>query len=156
MSEEIEILPCPHCGSKNAPNLSFETGTTEKKGENTIETGDYWQVVCDASSDNSLGGCGASGSYHKTEKQAIKSWNRRSKTPDKPKVPSGYKLVPIEPTDEMLRQALIVESPATYAQSLRRKKDGPKTQGIVEADIDRVAKQYHAMLDASPQPPEGV
>ena len=68
-------------------------------------------------------------------------------------VPFGYKLVPMEPTEEMLRAGCGSESPAMFRESLRRETDGQKTVEMVEKIIQRNLNSYRAMLDAAPQPP---
>lgn len=68
-------------------------------------------------------------------------------------VPFGYKPVPMEPTEEMLRAGCGSESPAMFRESLRRETDGQKTVEMVEKIIQRNLNSYRAMLDAAPQPP---
>lgn len=68
-------------------------------------------------------------------------------------VQSGWKLVPVEPTVEMLRAGCGSESPAMFRESLRRETDGQKTVEMVEKIIQRNLNSYRAMLAAAPQPP---
>ena len=68
-------------------------------------------------------------------------------------VPAGWKLVPVEPTDEMLRSSCGCESPAMFRESLRRETDGRLTAEMVEKIIRRHLASYRAMLAAAPQPP---
>lgn len=67
-------------------------------------------------------------------------------------VQSGWKLVPVEPTVEMLRAGCGSESPAMFRESLRRETDGQKTVEMVEKIIQRNLNSYRAMLAAAPQP----
>ena len=67
-------------------------------------------------------------------------------------VPDGWKLVPVEPTVEMLRAGCGSESPAMFRESLRRETDGQKTVEMVEKIIQRNLNSYRAMLAAAPQP----
>ena len=55
------ILSCPFCGSEEAPELTQKI--------------DY-AVICNASSDDQKGGCGAQSGYAKTKMEAIEKWNR--------------------------------------------------------------------------------
>lgn len=107
MSEELK--PCPFCGE--ADLLGFEQN---KQG---------WVVVA-------CKNCGASGSNGRstTEIEAAAFWNRRAQ-PAAQAVPEGWKLVPVEPTTEMLRAGVDV---AVGALPI-----------------------YRAMLDAAPTPPAG-
>lgn len=68
-------------------------------------------------------------------------------------VQSGWNLVPVEPTEEMLRAGCGSESPAMFRESLRRETDGQKTVEMVEKIIQRNLNSYRAMLAAAPQPP---
>lgn len=67
-------------------------------------------------------------------------------------VQSGWNLVPVEPTEEMLRAGCGSESPAMFRESLRRETDGQKTVEMVEKIIQRNLNSYRAMLAAAPQP----
>lgn len=62
----------------------------------------------------------------------------------------GWVSVPIEPTEEMIRQGLAVEFPGTYKKYLRCPFNGTKTKIENEAQISRMTKQYKAMLQAAP------
>ncbi|HGA3038682.1 TPA: hypothetical protein ACIR5X_000162 [Serratia marcescens] len=66
-------------------------------------------------------------------------------------VSSGYKLVPVEPTDEQLRAMLAVIWPATYREYLRHPDNGPKSSQKTEGDIKTATAQYAAMLEAAPE-----
>ena len=68
-------------------------------------------------------------------------------------VPAGWKLVPVEPTEEMLRSSCGCESPAMFRESLRRETDGRLTAEMVEKIIRRHLASYRAMLAAAPHPP---
>lgn len=64
--------------------------------------------------------------------------------------PEGWKLVPVEPTDEMLRVHLAVDWPAIYREYLRHPDNGPGWTKDNEANITRARRRYAAMLSASP------
>lgn len=72
-----EALPCPFCGKQHT--LQVISGQ-ELMGEDQ----EFWQhsesfgVVCDASSPDGKGGCGAMGGFKPTEDEAIEAWNTRS------------------------------------------------------------------------------
>ncbi len=66
-------------------------------------------------------------------------------------VSSGYKLVPVEPTDEQLRLALAVKWPALYREHLRYPLNGPKSREENERQIAIAKRQYAAMLAAAPE-----
>lgn len=63
-------------------------------------------------------------------------------------VPEGWKPVPVDPTDEILRAILAVEFPAIYKTHLRNPLNGPRSAADAEKDIARATKQYAAILDA--------
>jgi hypothetical protein len=65
-------------------------------------------------------------------------------------VPAGFKLVPVEPTEEMLRVQLAVEWPATYRDFLRHPASGEKTKADTEKEIAKAKKRWTAMLAAAP------
>lgn len=72
-----EALPCPFCWKQHT--LQVISGQ-ELMGEDQ----EFWQhsesfgVVCDASSPDGKGGCGAMGGFKPTEDEAIEAWNTRS------------------------------------------------------------------------------
>ena len=72
-----KYLPCPFCGKQQT--LQVISGQ-ELMGEDQ----EFWQhsdsfgVVCDASSPDGKGGCGAMGGFKPTEDEAIEAWNTRS------------------------------------------------------------------------------
>lgn len=66
-------------------------------------------------------------------------------------VSSGYKLVPVEPTDEQMRLMLAVQWPALYREHLRHPLNGPKSREENERQIAIVKRQYAAMLAAAPE-----
>ena len=72
-----EVLPCPFCGKQHT--LQVISGQ-ELMGEDQ----EFWQhsesfgVVCDASTPDGKGGCGATGGFKPTEDEAIEAWNTRT------------------------------------------------------------------------------
>lgn len=72
-----EALPCPFCGKQHT--LQVISGQ-ELMGEDQ----EFWQhsesfgVVCDASTPDGKGGCGATGGFKPTEDEAIEAWNTRT------------------------------------------------------------------------------
>lgn len=66
---------------------------------------------------------------------------------------AAMRLVPVEPTDEMIRTSLAIERPATYRDHLRHPDAGPKTAAETEALIERERKRWSAMLAAAPAQP---
>ncbi|MGQ6276418.1 hypothetical protein ACUNDX_06740 [Serratia sp. IR-2025] len=64
-------------------------------------------------------------------------------------VSKGYKLVPIEPTDEQLRAMLAVIWPATYREHLRHPDNGPVSIARAEEEIKQAKEQYAAALAAA-------
>lgn len=71
-------------------------------------------------------------------------------------IPRGYKLVPVEPTEEIIRSMLAVRWPATYRNALRFSSSGPATAAQTERDIAEAKEQFGAMLAAAPNPPQPV
>lgn len=72
-----EARPCPFCGKQHT--LQVISGQ-----ELMDENQEFWQhsesfgVVCDASTPDGKGGCGAMGGFKPTEEEAIEAWNRRT------------------------------------------------------------------------------
>lgn len=65
--EEIELIPCPFCGGRNAYVL-------ERKGRNGNKNNKTsYAVICDYKK----GGCGANGGRRKTALEAKIVWNQR-------------------------------------------------------------------------------
>lgn len=54
--------------------------------------------------------------------------------------------IPVEPSDEVIRQMLEVIRPATYRQHLRYPNAGPKTSAQTEKDIAQAVKQYAVIV----------
>lgn len=71
-------------------------------------------------------------------------------------IPKGYKLVPVEPTDEIIRSMLAVRWPATYRNTLRFSGAGPATAAQCERDIAEAKEQFGAMLAAASTPPKRI
>ena len=67
MTEEIDLKPCPFCGSNDAPRLYTRHG---KDGWR-----DRYMVLCDYDD----GGRGASGGWYHYIDEAVRAWNRRAK-----------------------------------------------------------------------------
>lgn len=67
-------------------------------------------------------------------------------------VPDGWKLVPIEPTDEQLRLMLAARYPATFREYLRNPLNGHKSRVEAEILIVEVTNQYKNALAAAPKP----
>jgi len=64
---------CPHCGRPNPVALT-DYELNEESSDNPDYCG-YYTVVCPFTN----AGCGATGGYRKTKKEAIENWNRRVK-----------------------------------------------------------------------------
>lgn len=84
IARDAELLPCPFCGSQPFPSPQSTHGAVDDR-----------QVWCSA--------CNASGPSKESENLAIEHWNTRQACGQQQAVPEGYKLVPIEPTTEMLK-----------------------------------------------------
>ena len=79
MSAE-QLKCCPFCGHAHALKLTTAQELAED-GEVDPEPwmhSDSWAVMCDASSPNGPGGCGASGGFFPTEAEAVRRWNARA------------------------------------------------------------------------------
>lgn len=66
--------------------------------------------------------------------------------------PHGWKLVPIDPTDEQLRLMLAARYPATFREHLRNPLNGHKSRVEAEILIIEVTNQYRNALSAAPNP----
>lgn len=67
-------------------------------------------------------------------------------------IQDGWKLVPIEPTDEQLRLMLSARYPATFREHLRNPLNGPKSRVEAEKLIVEVTNQYKNALSVAPKP----
>lgn len=76
---KIKLAPCPHCGSAKAPMF---WNSDEARGDDCEceDTGNDVSVavVCDASKPGGRGGCGASGGFKATAREAADAWNLRA------------------------------------------------------------------------------
>jgi hypothetical protein len=128
------LLPCPFCGG--APEIV--TRNVEPQGDPWYGRKDETFVLCN---------CGAAlfdGAFHEgfydAQTRAVEAWNRRalSSSPSEDGgEPTGWKLVPVEPTEAMLV--------AGWNEYLSDMKGG----------TPRFAITYRAMLAASP-PQQGT
>lgn len=134
------LAPCPFCGEVPPPGC-FIMDTAQ---------GNKWGYVqC---------GCGVKGPEVRTEynpspdapwhSRAAKEWNRRnpafrSLAASATQVPQGWKLVPVEPTEEML-----VHGQEAWLAMWRSK---PSIEDCKEAE-----NTYKAMLSASPPAPQAA
>jgi len=117
-----EIAPCPFCASTNL------TMTVDAQNWNVVQ--------CD--------NCGASGPCIDLEGDAyINRWNERAiaSLPAPVGVPEGWKLVPVEPTPEILSSLFVLPDM------------GPNGQ-IIRHSVDKLPDAYRAMLSVSPPPPQ--
>jgi hypothetical protein len=68
--------------------------------------------------------------------------------------PDGREMVvvPVEPTQEMLRCHLAQEWPALFGKELRSPLDGPKGRAETEARIEMAQRRWTAMIAAASEP----
>ena len=74
------LLPCPFCGQAHTMKLTTAQELAEE-GEDDPEPwmhSDSFGVLCDASRPGGPGGCGASGGFFPSEREAVDAWNRRA------------------------------------------------------------------------------
>lgn len=64
----------------------------------------------------------------------------------------GWKLVPEEPTDEMIRASLATDLPATFRNHLRHPNNGKIAAKDTEIRIAHERKRYAAVVSAAPEP----
>ena len=125
----MELLPCPFCGGEALPTAHL--------------TYNWFAPVC--------GRCNARGPSVKIERdsdpqemrnlmnQADENWNHRASPAS---VPEGWKLVPVEPTEEMVNAFKSAD-----LTELRR-------YGVtISRLLVRFTQNYRAMLAAAPNPP---
>lgn len=77
--DELKPCPCHFCGKKTSTRAGFAADDIRV------------EVYCI---------CGATGPTKSTHEDAIAAWNARA-----PSVPEGWRLVPVVPTQEMLKSA---------------------------------------------------
>ena len=125
----MELLPCPFCGGEALPTAHL--------------TYNWFAPVC--------GRCNARGPSVKIERdsdpqemrnlmnQADENWNRRASPAS---APEGWKLVPVEPTEEMVNAFKSAD-----LTELRR-------YGVtISRLLVRFTQNYRALLAAAPNPP---
>jgi hypothetical protein len=75
-----DLLPCPFCGQSKA--LEIVTASSYQEYPDEYPHSESWAVICNASTDDKLGGCGAMGGFKGAESQAVALWNLRPKEID--------------------------------------------------------------------------
>ena len=88
--------------------------------------------------------------WHKDVAEGTKLYTLPGAQPA-PIAPEGWKLVPITPTDEMLRAHLAVDYPYTYKEFLRHPYNGEKTSVAAELDVAKASRRWASMLAAAPE-----
>lgn len=117
---QYTLSHCPHCGSTTAPRLMDANELNGYKDE--IQQDSSLAVVCDASTLNKLGGCGAMGGYARTSERAVRKWNGRA---DKEAMSHN------ELTDNVIRMEDALkklESMLYHKSSFARMREGEKNE----------------------------
>lgn len=76
------LLPCPHCGESRR-TLKLLTAQELAEQDSNYD-GEFWEhseswaVICNTSRPDGPGGCGASGGFFPTAREAVEAWNRRA------------------------------------------------------------------------------
>lgn len=85
MSDQLGPLPtpknCPFCGKGNALKLMTAQELAQQDSDYDGEFWEHsesWAVFCDASRPHGAGGCGGSGGFFPTMRDAVEAWNRRA------------------------------------------------------------------------------
>lgn len=73
--KKIELMPCPYCGKSVARIVSCCENSCKDDDTGCEFCGMKTVAVC---CDFTKGGCGATGGYRKTEKEAIEAWEERA------------------------------------------------------------------------------
>lgn len=126
--QQSELLPCPFCGGPvklEQPLDTFDRQIGPRK---------WWGVVC-RNTINLGGTCAIEQRPSASIDAAVARWNRRAAL-SHPSTPQGWKLVPVEPTKEMLKAG-------TTARTEHRRMHHMQSEAV-----------YKAMLNAGPPPPE--
>ncbi len=79
-----KLKPCPFCG-KLTPLECVDENEAEylSSDDSGYSENPYFAVVCAVNSEGTEGaGCGASGGYLPTKKEAIERWNKRAEVHD--------------------------------------------------------------------------
>lgn len=80
------LSACPFCGKSGAARIVL--ASEMYPDEENYQHSESYAVMCDASSPNGPGGCGASGGFKQTEEAAIEAWQARASLSAQP-APSG-------------------------------------------------------------------
>lgn len=72
-----QLSPCPFCGRSDALVIRAGAELHEDYCECHEDSDTCYAVICDASTDAKLGGCGASGGFSESRQKAVQLWNRR-------------------------------------------------------------------------------
>ena len=112
MTEALE--PCPCC--KSSAEIY------------TVSGGFYHNIHCP--------NCHMNSSFHSTKAKAVEVWNTRARA-----VPEGWQLVPLEPTHEMLDDAIWAAAEKITIED-----------GVAMFGFDAARAVYAANLAAAPKP----
>ena len=131
MNEALPPLkPCPFCGRADTLKLTTAQEIAEEGEDDPMPWphSGSWAVICDGSAPGGPGGCGATGGFRASRLEAVQAWSARAALEAQAE-PAGWKLVPVEPTPQMLAAV----------------RNGPMHETWMDG--------YRAMLAAAPQQP---
>ena len=77
MTDELQQMKqCPFCLKEDSLAVISSTEVKDARAQSAHDPAS-WVVVCDATMPGGRGGCGASGGFRGTPKEAIQAWNMR-------------------------------------------------------------------------------
>lgn len=154
-----ELAPCPFCGDEAQLRCSVrddDSAAPRPHRHYIVECG-----LCSATIDVESPRWWSSSATPRedaddlaTRAEAIAAWNRRSP-------PSGYRLVPVEPTTEMVIEGLVAfvgSVKSTWGDPSAQEKGSVAHSMAIGQTLHsgaEVQAAYRAMLEAAPSPKEG-
>ena len=116
------LKPCPFCGKSHAARVVPASEMWDVESEGPFPYSETYSVICDASTDSDLGGCGSSGGYFETSHEAIAAWNLRAPAKESKPMPVTF---PADMTSFNARMAFKAGWQAgEYAHGIQEKRNG--------------------------------
>lgn len=78
MTDQKTLEPCPFCGKADTLTVTSASEFWDGEEDAPYMYTEAYAVMCDASSPNGPGGCGASSGFKPSQQEAVNLWNTRA------------------------------------------------------------------------------